>query len=198
MSAEHTPGTAGELLDVVDAYDSRTGLVLPKSQIHAEGLLHRDMHVWIVHEGQLLQQQRHANKSIMPGAWDISAAGHVGHGEDYLSAAVRETEEELGLALPPERFMAIGKLAARMTIGNGSDQWVHKTIGENFVVVEPNLDLASLRLQASEVQGVRLYDIDRLERDVSAPETASRHAPHPIELWQLGIDGIRRAIEASR
>ena len=198
MSAEHAPSTTHELLDVVDAYDNRTGLVLPKSQIHAEGLLHRDVHVWFVHDGQLLQQQRHVNKSIMPGEWDISAAGHVGHGEGYLETAVRETEEELGLALPPERFMAIGKLAARMTIGSGPDQWVHNTIGENFVVVEPNFDLGSLRLQASEVQGARLYDIDQLERDVSAPETASLHAPHPIELWRLGIDGMRRAIEASK
>lgn len=36
--------------------------------------------------------------------------------------------------------------------------------------------------------------IDQLERDLSSPDTAGRHAPQPPELWQLGITAMRAAM----
>jgi 8-oxo-dGTP diphosphatase len=43
--------------------------------------------------------QRRANTGFMDEHWAASAAGHVEKGESCLAAAVRETREELGLAV---------------------------------------------------------------------------------------------------
>jgi 16S rRNA (adenine1518-N6/adenine1519-N6)-dimethyltransferase len=40
----------------------------------------------------------------MPERWDSSAAGHVDAGEDYLTAAVREIGEELGIKTTADRL----------------------------------------------------------------------------------------------
>lgn len=192
MSSER-PTSQRELLDVVDEYGEPTGECLEKWEVHERGLPHRDVHVFVTNGTHLLEQQRSHSKNIMPGVWDISAAGHVSAGEGYLETAVRETEEELGLSFTPERFRALGRLAARMTMGTSEQPWVHHTVGENYVVHAPEVRLEDITVQESEVIGVRWYPIDQLEADLGDPVTAERHAPQPMELWRLGITGMRAA-----
>lgn len=182
----------GELLDVVDEYGEPTGLILDKETIHDQGLLHRDVHVWVTNGQDILEQQRRWDKAIMPGEWDISAAGHVRLGESFLDAAQRETFEELGLDLPLWRFKRAGLFASRLALEGW--QRPHHVIGDNFVVVEPDLRLEDLRLQEEEVADVRWYPIDQLEVDVLHSDTARRHAPQPRELWALGIAAMRGAV----
>lgn len=185
-----------ELLDIVDANGEPTGEQRDKAEIHRLGLPHRDVHVWITDGENMLEQQRAWDKKIMPGEWDIAVGGHVGAGESYLDAARRETEEELGLQLPPERFHPAGRLAVAMVMQPGPKEWTHRTVGDNFVVIERNLTLSALRLQATEVIGARWYSINRLEADLADPETATRrHASQPLALWRLGIAAMRRAVQ---
>jgi len=64
-------------------------------------LLHRAVHVLIVNKsGQLLLQKRSPSKDIQPNKWDSSVGGHLQPGEDYGTAAIREMQEELGIAGP--------------------------------------------------------------------------------------------------
>ncbi|HEU4914508.1 MAG TPA: NUDIX domain-containing protein [Candidatus Saccharimonadales bacterium] len=183
--------TNGELLDVVNEYGLPTGQILDKKTIHEQGLRHRDVHVWITNGTDLLQQQRRWDKAIMPGAWDISVGEHVGAGESYLDAAVRGTQEELGLDVPKNRFVRIGRLSTQAAIPGWDEP--HNIVGDNFVVVEPGLRIARLSLQEEEVLGVRWYPIDQLEDDLASPETAGLHAPQPDVLYALGIAGMRGA-----
>ena len=180
---------SNELLDVVDLGGEPTGQRLEKSFIHENGLWHRDVHVWLSTGTHFLQQQRAWDKSIMPGAWDISVGGHVAAGESYLEAAQRETEEELGLAFAAERLKPIGKLAVAMEIQPGA--WTHRVVGEHFLVTEPGLRVEDLHLQRSEVIGARLYPIAQLAADLASPATAHRHAPQPPEVWALGIAALQ-------
>jgi isopentenyldiphosphate isomerase len=189
---EQVTRTSGELLDEVDAQGNPTGNVFGKQIIHARGLRHRDVHVWVTNGSDVLQQQRTWDKSIMPGAWDISVGGHVGAGESYLDAAVRETREELGLPLPAERLKRIGLVATSLQFAGWERP--HTVAGDNFVVYEPGLQIADLTLQAEEVLDARWYPIDRLEQDLADPITAERHAPQPAVLYALGIAGMRGAI----
>lgn len=45
----------------------------------------------------VLLQKRSAVKDSNAGCYDISSAGHVAAGDEYLTTAVRELKEELGL-----------------------------------------------------------------------------------------------------
>jgi isopentenyldiphosphate isomerase len=96
-----------ELFDVCHAVDGNpTGVTAPRSVVHAEGLWHRAVHIWLFHppSGSLLLQRRASCKDSWPDRWDISCAGHLSAGQTAIQAAVRELEEELGLVIPVSRF----------------------------------------------------------------------------------------------
>lgn len=73
------------------------GLV-PRSIVHAQGLLHRSVHVLIINKRrELLLARRSTEKDICPGAWDLSAAEHQKPGEAGFQSALRGILEELGI-----------------------------------------------------------------------------------------------------
>lgn len=90
-----------EMLDEVDEAGNPTGRAFPRGFVHAEGIRHRTSHVWIARqkagELQILLQKRSGVKDSFPGCYDISSAGHIPSGEDFLPSALRELKEELGL-----------------------------------------------------------------------------------------------------
>lgn len=91
------PQKSGEIFDVVDGNDKVVGQKT-RGEVHAEKLLHRAVHVFVFNKrGDLLLQQRSMFKDAHPGVWDSSVSGHLDAGEDYLPAAVRELEEEMGI-----------------------------------------------------------------------------------------------------
>lgn len=90
-----------ELLDVVDENDRVIG-VQSRGEIHAQGLMHRSVHILVFNSNaELFIQKRSMSKDNHPGRWDSSAAGHVDSGEDYYSCAIRELGEELGIKAMP-------------------------------------------------------------------------------------------------
>lgn len=101
-----------ELFDVVSDRDEVIGQER-RAVVHAEGLLHRAVHLFVFNgAGEVYLQQRSALKDTHPGKWGSSASGHVDSGEAYLTAAVRELEEELHLTAGPERLCRLGRLPA--------------------------------------------------------------------------------------
>jgi isopentenyl-diphosphate delta-isomerase type 1 len=92
--------------EVVDEHDRVIGRAR-RSECHGNpALVHRVAHVLVFNSnGQLLLQKRSMNKDIQPGKWDTSVGGHLDPGEDYLTAARREMQEELGIKNCPLTFM---------------------------------------------------------------------------------------------
>ncbi len=89
-----------EIFDVCDAQDHVIGQAT-RSDVHARGLLHRAVHIWVFRsDGRLLIHLRSATKDEFPGCYTSSASGHVDAGETYDAAAARELGEELGIAAP--------------------------------------------------------------------------------------------------
>jgi hypothetical protein len=83
-----------ELLDVVDENDNVI-TVKTRGEIHAQGLMHRAVHILVFNsDGELFLQKRSLSKDEQPGKWDSSAAGHLDSGEDYHDCARREIAEE--------------------------------------------------------------------------------------------------------
>lgn len=69
-----------------------------KAHAQKQGLIHRIVQVMVEDpKGRLLLQKRTADRELHPGRWDTSVGGHVDKGEDYLTAAKRETLEEIGI-----------------------------------------------------------------------------------------------------
>lgn len=100
---------AEEIFDVVDEYDRVVGQAA-RSRVHAEGLRHRAVHVLVRNAaGRVCLQKRADTKDKHPGVWDSSCSGHLGAGEDYAAAAVRELEEELGVKAgqPPVELLRV-------------------------------------------------------------------------------------------
>jgi 16S rRNA (adenine1518-N6/adenine1519-N6)-dimethyltransferase len=84
-------------IQIVDDKDEPIGEA-SMQEAHDEGLLHRIVLVVVKDEnGRILLQKRGLTMATNPGRWDVSAAGHVDAGEDYLTAAKRELKEEIGI-----------------------------------------------------------------------------------------------------
>ncbi len=100
-----------ELVDVLDEQGNKTGQVLPKSVVHEKLLWHAAVHIWVYSpSARILMQKRSMKKDILPGQWDISAAGHMASGETPEVAAVREIKEELGVTIKKTMLQSAGRI----------------------------------------------------------------------------------------
>ncbi len=96
---------SSELFDVVDSENRVIGQAT-RGEVHAKGLLHRSVHIWVFNSrGELFLQKRAMTKDENPGYWDSSAAGHLNAGEGYRTSAHRELMEELGISGELRFFM---------------------------------------------------------------------------------------------
>ena len=90
-----------ERLDIVDENGLPTGATVSREEAHAKGIPHRTSHVWLLRfrdgKPQVLLQKRCAQKDSWPGCYDISSAGHIPAGVDFVPSALRELREELGV-----------------------------------------------------------------------------------------------------
>ncbi len=129
------PSGAGEMFDIVDENDGVVARA-PRRQVHAEGLRHRAVHVFVFNAcGELFLQQRSLTKDTAPGAWDSSASGHVDAGEEYDACAARELREEIGLQVrrPPGRWLRVAACEE-----NGQEfVWVYRMEAEGPFSLHP-------------------------------------------------------------
>ena len=87
-----------DTLIVVNEDDEVTGH-LPKLECHlGDGILHRAFSVFLFNsDGELLLQQRSAEKFLWPMYWSNSCCSHPRENESIASAATRRVREELGV-----------------------------------------------------------------------------------------------------
>ena len=101
-----------EFLDIVDMTGTPTGEIIDRETAHREGILHRTTHLWILRRRpdgvtEVLLQKRSKNKDSFPGCYDISSAGHMPAGVDWIPSALRELEEELGITSVAEEDLIL-------------------------------------------------------------------------------------------
>ena len=106
-----------EWFDVVDALDRPIGRER-RDVVHSSQLFHRSIHVFVLDaSARMLVQKRSMLKDSAAGLWCSSCSGHLDAGEDYLAAAVRELEEELGLDITPKNLTQILSVSPCMDTG---------------------------------------------------------------------------------
>ena len=102
-----------ELLDLVNRSDEVIGTINRRdyNKLLTENLGYiRAADIFIVNsEGRIFVPTRTANKTIAPNGYDFSVGGHVGSGEKYLTAVIREAKEELNMDIDPDYLLLIDK-----------------------------------------------------------------------------------------
>jgi isopentenyldiphosphate isomerase len=142
-------------------YDEQ-GRALPgqgetKDVVFTQGLLHGAAHVWMWRMRQtgpeVLLQKRASIKRTWPDCYDISAAGHIDLNEDPITAAIREADEEIGLATTEDQLQLIAVHRAHLVTPTGDleneFQWVytlHVPEQNDFVMQE--IEVASMEWRA--------------------------------------------------
>lgn len=158
-----------ELIDIVDENGIPTGQTIDRTVAHRTGTRHRTTHIWIVRRRggrvQILLQKRAKYKDSFPGCYDISSAGHIPAGVDFIPSGLRELEEELGFTISPAELIDCG---------------IHRTYAENEFHGAPYVDnqiakvfllwkdkeIEELTLQEEEIESVIWMDFEECKEAV--------------------------------
>jgi isopentenyldiphosphate isomerase len=139
-----------EILDVVSDEDIVIGQE-SRFIVHQNGLQHRGVHVFLVTpDFRLLVQRRGEHKEAYPLALDCSVSEHVKAGEDYLQAAERGLQEELGIGIA--QIQALVKF--RMVYGPNDY--------EICILYEGRLDPERIYFDPMEIESICSYRLDEL------------------------------------
>lgn len=154
-----------ELIDVLNENGIPTGEVLSRDEVHKRGLWHRAIIVAIVNkENQVLLQQRSDSKEKNPGMWDISVAGHISSGQDSLSAAAREINEEvsvdLGTKVDVKEFRFMTSFRSQVTY---REDFIENQFYDFFILRRTKMRPENITFQESEVQAIRFVSLSELQ-----------------------------------
>ena len=160
-----------EILDIVDEEGKPTGETVDREQAHREGVLHRTSHVWIARNKngriQLLLQKRSMQKDSFPGYYDISSAGHIPAGDDYVQSALRELKEELGVTVKEEDLINCGQVQKQVDTEFGGVPYHDRQISCVFLLWLDQEE-EEFNLQEEEVDSVRWMDYAQCRGMVAA------------------------------
>ena len=153
-----------EYLDIVDENGIPTGEIVERGKAHAEGIMHRTSHVWLVRKRngktEILLQKRCDTKDSFPGCYDISSAGHIPAGVEFVPSAVRELKEELGIDVTEDELIYCG---------DRSVTWDAEFYGKPFhdrqfsrvFALWCDKDGSEFQLQEEEVSAVLWMELDK-------------------------------------
>ena len=146
-----------EPLILVDEADRDIGH-LSKGECHdGDGRLHRACSLFIFNsQGELLLQQRSAEKRLWPLFWSNSCCSHPRRGETMDVATRRRLEQELGMAANFNHLFTFQYHARYLDLGSESEIcWVY--IGLCDDPPRPN---------STEISAVRWITADALDREL--------------------------------
>ncbi|MCX4365400.1 MAG: GNAT family N-acetyltransferase [Bacilli bacterium] len=168
-----------EMIDVLDEHTGeKTGEIISKREAHQRGIWHGSIHVLIVSNDKkrTLLQRRSAGKNLYLNMWDIAVGGHISAGEDDITSAKRELEEELAINVDTLNMERIDRIMERF-INNGviSNEYV------SVFVLYADIPISSLELQEEEVSEAKWCTKDELNRFIENKEII----PHDQEFTIL-------------
>ena len=150
-----------EFLNLIDDTAHLTHESKPRTLVRRDGDLHPAVHVWIIRRKEqgifVLLQKRAHEKKISPDCYDVSAAGHLSQGDEFRKAAVRETEEELGLKIHGSDLEHVGLIENHYTQGD-----IHDNELRCVYLYRGSVHIEDLVLQSSEVSDVCWAEVDEM------------------------------------
>lgn len=172
-----------ELFDVVDTNGNPTGKTVTRELAHSQGIWHRTAHVWLVRKNeeqlQILLQKRTQTKDSFPGCYDISSAGHIPAGTDFITSALRELEEELGIRANASELVYCGdRKIITDNIFHGAE--FHDRQYSRVFLLWLDLDEKSFSIQPEEIDSIKWLAFDECLEGVK-----NNAFPHCIEVEEL-------------
>lgn len=156
-----------ELLDIVNDNDDVIGQA-ERDEVHRTGLVCRLIYVCFYTENkQIILQRRSVTKKNDPGKLTTAVSGHVGSGQDYLSAAVRETFEETGIIVTPGELTPLGVVRADYVQGEYLSNAMRGLFAYEF-----KGDVSELTVEEGDGAGFVVLPIEELKAQLeSNPES---------------------------
>lgn len=153
-----------EHFDVLDENGNKTGQIKSRLDVHRDGDWHRAVHAWIINpKGELLLQKRSARKLEYPNMWDISVAGHLSAGDDSISSAIREAEEEIGLILDENDFEYLFTIKSRKVLHDG--KYINNEL-DDIYLIEDDFDTNILNFNDGEVSEAKWMHYAEYEKHI--------------------------------
>lgn len=164
-----------EKWDLYDRDGRPLGKTINRGARFRSGEHHLVTHVWVVNSaGRMLIQRRSAKRRMMPNIWAITSGSAIA-GEDSIAAARRELAEELGIHLPTEAFLPLGRLVRRNSLCD-------------VYLVKRDIAVPDMKLQREEVSQVRWVTGEQLLGMVN--ERRFHHYGDPY--FRFVAEGLRR------
>lgn len=146
-----------EQWDIVDKHGNRTGKTMIKGTTMKKDEYHLSVSVWIQNDdGKYLISQRAPVKQLAPNMWE-TVGGAAISGENSLSAALRETKEELGITLYPQNGRVFKFYTYPHSNGDGAayiEVWLFRQ----------NIDIDTVVLQKEETCAVKWASKEQIKR----------------------------------
>jgi isopentenyldiphosphate isomerase len=179
-----------ELIDIVDRKGCPMGLTVDRKTVHQEGLRHRTSHVWILRKRgdsvEILLQKRSQIKDSYPGCYDISSAGHIPAGMDFIPSALRELKEELGIEACAEELIYCGQRQFTFrSIFHDEPFWDNQI--SNVYILWKDVEPEELTLQESEVESVRWFEFHQCLKAVQTNQIPNCIYMEELNLIAAGI-----------
>ena len=183
-----------EMLDIVDENGLPTGQAVPRTVAHAEGLRHRTSHVWIVRKRngavQVLLQMRCAAKDSYPGCYDISSAGHIPAGDEFVESALRELKEELGVTAAPQDLHVCGLRRFRFESVFHGRPFKDNQVSRVFCLWMDK-EAEDFTVQRSEIDYVKWFDLDEAIRAVDEGTIPNCIFPEELAMVKEFVAGAK-------
>mgnify|MGYP001609442398 CR=1 FL=1 len=139
----NTSDPQDELFPIVDENDKVIGKMTRKIAHQSPNLIHRAVAIFVQNRrGNLLIQKRSKTKDTSPECWMYSVGGHVGYGEEYVSTAAKEIKEELGVSVPQEDLVFIGKTLISSAVEKEIIE-VYRCVVEDNIAFKPTMEKVS-------------------------------------------------------
>ncbi len=172
-----------ELIDIVDENGIPIGETIDRTDAHRTGSRHRTTHIWIVRRRnnrvQILLQKRAKYKDSFPGCYDISSAGHIPAGVDFIASGLRELQEELNIVIDPAELIECGLHRTFAQKEFHGRPYVDNQVAKVFLLWK-DMEISEMTLQEEEIESVMWMDFEECKEAVR-----NRTIPHCIDIVEL-------------